>query len=350
VRIPSSNEGGSLARFDVQSNGQPVPRTAMLEALQVRHRIDDSATARLVFADGDMAAGGWTLTDSPLFEPGSPLRIDAGYGGELAPVFEGVVASLSARSGSDSGSTLVVECRRQAADPPPVVDLAALAAAAPVLQVAFGVDLIEFEATTTAHGPRGHVKFQGSSQARVATIIELQNVGARFSGVVLVEDVAHAFAAGSWLTTVTFVSADPQLGQRVAAPDAAKAPVAPGERHVAIDETGGVLTVSTPAGNRVVLSDADGSVRLEDQNGNSVELGRDGVAITTPKGLTIASQGPVSMAAVGAIRIASKGDVHCGGMNVACEAQAGFSAKGAASAELVASGQTTVQGAIVLIN
>jgi hypothetical protein len=38
------------------------------------------------------------------------------------------------------------------------------------------------------------------------------------------------------------------------------------------------------------------------------------------------------------------------GLNVACEAQVGFTGKGSATAELSAAGQTTVKGAIVMIN
>lgn len=202
--IPSSSDNASLVRFTVQCNGRPLPDTVALEVTHVHHRIDGSSTARLVLADGDMATGGWPLADSTLFEPASPLRIDAGYGGELATIFEGVVASLSSRADSASPSTLAIECRRPAPHPSPVVDLAALKAAAPVLQVSFGVDMLEFEATTTARGPRGRVKFQGSNRATVGATIELRHVGARFSGVVLVEGVEHAFTAGDWLTTVSF--------------------------------------------------------------------------------------------------------------------------------------------------
>ena len=202
--IPTSNGGAGLVQFSVRSNGRPLPDTVTLQAMQIHHRIDGSATARLVFLDGDAATGGWPLADSTLFDPASPIRIDAGYGNELTPIFEGVVASLSARSGSDSGSTLVIECSRPAANPPPIVDPAALKAAEPVLQVSYGVDMLDFEATTTARGPRGRVKFQGTNRATVGTTIELRSVGARFSGVVLVEGVEHAFAAGAWLTTVIF--------------------------------------------------------------------------------------------------------------------------------------------------
>jgi hypothetical protein len=42
--------------------------------------------------------------------------------------------------------------------------------------------------------------------------------------------------------------------------------------------------------------------------------------------------------------------VKVDGLNVSCTAQVGFTGKGSASAELSASGQTTVKGALVLIN
>ena len=48
--------------------------------------------------------------------------------------------------------------------------------------------------------------------------------------------------------------------------------------------------------------------------------------------------------------ITSKADVKIDGLNVNCEAKVGLVAKGAASAELSASGQTTVKGAMVMIN
>ncbi|MNY25425.1 hypothetical protein D3C86_1592090 [compost metagenome] len=50
------------------------------------------------------------------------------------------------------------------------------------------------------------------------------------------------------------------------------------------------------------------------------------------------------------IELAAQADVKATGLNVQCEAQVGFSGKGAATAELSASGQTIVQGAMVMIN
>jgi hypothetical protein len=48
--------------------------------------------------------------------------------------------------------------------------------------------------------------------------------------------------------------------------------------------------------------------------------------------------------------MAAQADVKVSGLNVTHTAQVGFSAKGSATAELSASGQTTVRGALVMIN
>ena len=56
------------------------------------------------------------------------------------------------------------------------------------------------------------------------------------------------------------------------------------------------------------------------------------------------------MNAINAVKIESKADVQVDGLNVNMEAKVGLTAKGTASAELSASGQTTVKGAMVMIN
>jgi Rhs element Vgr protein len=116
------------------------------------------------------------------------------------------------------------------------------------------------------------------------------------------------------------------------------------------DDKDKIITLTTPAKNKVVISDKDKSILLSDQNGNTVELNDRGVKIDTPKDLSISAKGKVTIDAVGAISISSKADLKCTGLNVSCEAQVGLTAKGSASAELSASGQTTVKGAMVMIN
>ena len=116
------------------------------------------------------------------------------------------------------------------------------------------------------------------------------------------------------------------------------------------NEADKVITVSTPAGNTIVLSDKDQSILLKDQNGNQVELAPGGITLDSPRDIKLSAKGTITIDAVGAVSISSKADVQVAGLNVACEAQVGLTAKGNASAELSAAGQTVVKGALVMIN
>jgi Rhs element Vgr protein len=129
-----------------------------------------------------------------------------------------------------------------------------------------------------------------------------------------------------------------------------KAVVTRCKSRLEFDEKDSVITLTTPALNRLVLSDKDKSVLLQDQNGNRILLDPAGITLESPKDITLKAQGKVVVDAVGAVTVTSKADVSARGLNIACEAQAGFTAKGDATAELSASGQTTVRGAMVLIN
>lgn len=137
-------------------------------------------------------------------------------------------------------------------------------------------------------------------------------------------------------------------------------PLAPGNATKAIvtrcghrvefnDEDHGI-TLTTPGRNRLVLSDSDKGVLVQDQNGNRIRLGESGIALDSPGDIQLSAQGGITLQATGAVAVVSKGDLKASGLNIACEASVGFSAKGSASAELSAAGQTTVKGAIVMIN
>ena len=129
-----------------------------------------------------------------------------------------------------------------------------------------------------------------------------------------------------------------------------KAIVTKSKLKIEFDDDKKVTTIETPGGNKIVISDDDTSILLADQNNNTVKLGSDGIALDSPKDITITAKGKVSVDAAGGLELNSKADVKITGMNVNNEAKVGFVAKGNASAELSASGQTTVKGAMVMIN
>jgi phage protein D/phage baseplate assembly protein gpV len=110
------------------------------------------------------------------------------------------------------------------------------------------------------------------------------------------------------------------------------------------------ITLETPGRNKVVINDKTQSVAVTDQHGNRVVLGPDGIRLDSVKDIQISAQGSVRIAAGGALQLGAQAEASLQGLNVRCEAQVGLVAKGAASAELSAAGQTTVKGAMVLIN
>lgn len=129
-----------------------------------------------------------------------------------------------------------------------------------------------------------------------------------------------------------------------------KAIVTKSKLKLEFDDDKKVITIMTPGKNTIMLSDDDKSILLQDQNSNKVTLSSSGILLDSPKDIAITAKGKITIEAVGEIDISSKADVKVAGLNINNSADIGFVAKGNASAELSASGQTTVKGAMVMIN
>ncbi len=116
------------------------------------------------------------------------------------------------------------------------------------------------------------------------------------------------------------------------------------------DEKQKVITLVTPAKNKITLSDEGKSIELADQNNNKVTLNSSGITLDSPKDVVIKAGGKVSITATSNVEVAATGDFTGDGTNVSLSAKTAMTAKGNASAELSASGQTTVKGGMVMIN
>ncbi|MEM7035633.1 MAG: type VI secretion system tip protein VgrG [Bacteroidota bacterium] len=95
-----------------------------------------------------------------------------------------------------------------------------------------------------------------------------------------------------------------------------------------------VITIETPGGNKITISDEDKGMKLEDQNGNFIELGSDGITIESAKD----------------VNIKATGDVNIEGMNISESAQVQYKAEGTAGAEISSSATMVVKGSLVQIN
>lgn len=111
-----------------------------------------------------------------------------------------------------------------------------------------------------------------------------------------------------------------------------------------------IITLITPGNNKIVISDQDKSILLQDQNNNKVELSPSGILLDSPKDITIQAKGKVAITATQNVEVTAQMDVKTTGLNISNTANVGFTAKGTATAELSAAGQTTVKGAMVMIN
>ena len=116
------------------------------------------------------------------------------------------------------------------------------------------------------------------------------------------------------------------------------------------DEEKKIITIITPGANKIVISDDGKSILLQDQNSNKVTLDSAGITLDSPKDITLKAQGKIVMNASNNIEATAQMDIKQTGLNITSTANVGFTAKGSATAEVSASGTTTIKGAMVMIN
>lgn len=129
-----------------------------------------------------------------------------------------------------------------------------------------------------------------------------------------------------------------------------KALVSKSQLTIEFDDDKKVITLHTPGENKIEISDEGKSITLSDQNKNELVMDNNGIALTSAKDIKLTAKGNISLDATAKATVTAKSDVSLEGSNVKATAKIGFTAKGNATAELSASGQTTVKGAMVMIN
>jgi uncharacterized protein involved in type VI secretion and phage assembly len=133
-------------------------------------------------------------------------------------------------------------------------------------------------------------------------------------------------------------------------PNTNKAIVSNSQLKITMDDVKKVIEIRTPGGHIVTMSDDKKSVTIVDSNSNKMEMTSSGISISSPGDINIKATGQIQMQAQTNISIKATADLSLEGLNVSAKAQVALSAQGQAQAELSASGQTTVRGAMVMIN
>lgn len=110
-----------------------------------------------------------------------------------------------------------------------------------------------------------------------------------------------------------------------------------------------IITIWTPAGNQIVISDDEKSITILDETANKMVMDPKGITWHTPKDFKLTADGLIDIKATKTISIEATQDLSIKGLNVKSEASVAISMKGA-TAEVNGSGQTTIKGGMVMIN
>lgn len=110
------------------------------------------------------------------------------------------------------------------------------------------------------------------------------------------------------------------------------------------------LTLATPANNRIILDEESKSITLTDQNNNKVVLDDAGISLSGSKDISISAAGKVIIKAGSSLEMTASTDFKATGMNATVSASQALKTSGQVSAEISASGNTVVKGAMVMIN
>ncbi|HET9626570.1 MAG TPA: type VI secretion system tip protein VgrG [Kofleriaceae bacterium] len=136
------------------------------------------------------------------------------------------------------------------------------------------------------------------------------------------------------------------------APNTHKAIVTKSNLQLHFDDAKKITTISTPAGNTIVVSDDQQTITITDQSSNQITMSSSGIELKSASSIKLDAQSGVTITtATGDIALsASAGKASADALNIELNAQAELNATGNATATLKASGILTIQGALVKIN
>ena len=123
-----------------------------------------------------------------------------------------------------------------------------------------------------------------------------------------------------------------------------------GKFKIEFDEEKQCVIISTPQKNVIEISDKEKCIRLSDQNKNEIVMNSDGITMSSCKDIKMKARDGITLDADSKIIANAKSDISLVGLNIDAQAKVKAMLKGNAVAELSASGQTTIKGAMVMIN
>lgn len=122
-----------------------------------------------------------------------------------------------------------------------------------------------------------------------------------------------------------------------------------GKMKIEFEDIKKIITITTPAGNKMTIDDDKKSITIEDEHTNKMVMDKSGFKFTTPKDFVVEATGNIQMKSTGKTEIKATQDFTADGLNVTTKAQVANSMKGV-QCEVNGSAMTTVKGGMVMIN
>ena len=101
----------NFIKYSIKVGSKVLKEHFPIQSIMVDKRINKIPYAKIVLYDGDIAAQSFIAANDKTFKIGAEVTIEAGYGTDLAKIFQGVISKLAVKSRSSGASTFVVTCR-----------------------------------------------------------------------------------------------------------------------------------------------------------------------------------------------------------------------------------------------
>lgn len=137
-----------------------------------------------------------------------------------------------------------------------------------------------------------------------------------------------------------------------------KAIVTKNQLKIEFNDEKKVMTINTPGGNTIVLTDEDQGINIIDQNSNKIELGPEGISMESPGNISIKADGEVQITGTAGVTVSSEAttsisaeaSLSMSGLEVNISGEAALSASGGAEMSLSAEAEMSLNAAMIMIN
>lgn len=108
-------KGDGTVKITIYSEGTAIDENFRVLSIFISKKVNRIPYAKIVFIDGDMPNGDFPLSNEDIFAPGKAIKIEAGYGQDQQPIFEGIVVKHGISINGRNSSRLVIELKDKAA-------------------------------------------------------------------------------------------------------------------------------------------------------------------------------------------------------------------------------------------